>query len=248
MLVADKIIKGAEPFYYQGGEIGILLCHGFIGTPQSMEYLGQSLHEAGYTVSGLRLDGHGTSPEELAFSSYTDWMNNIVKAYHGLKEVCETVYVVGQSMGGTLTLHLATFIPNIDGIMLINPAMDIPAFQHYRLEDKYRYIAEGEPDIKRPNAYEITYTETPINGYQQLLGIMDEVRPKLNTISCPLLCMVSYQDHVVPVENTDFILERVNSTYKQKQLLPNSYHVASLDYDQDLITDSIKEFVRSLQQ
>ncbi len=37
------VIQGAESFYYKGSDIGILVSHGFMGTPQSMEYIGKEL-------------------------------------------------------------------------------------------------------------------------------------------------------------------------------------------------------------
>ncbi len=39
---------GAEPFFFKGNDIGVLVCHGFTGTTQSMRYLGEQLHGAGY--------------------------------------------------------------------------------------------------------------------------------------------------------------------------------------------------------
>jgi hypothetical protein len=38
------IVQGAEPFFYPGNHIGVLVCHGFTGTTQSMRPLGQALH------------------------------------------------------------------------------------------------------------------------------------------------------------------------------------------------------------
>lgn len=246
MLVAEKVIKGAEPFYYQGGSIGILLCHGFIGTPQSVQYIGRSLNHAGYTVSGLRLDGHGTTPQELAEQTYEQWMQNIEAAYCQLKDTCQKVFIVGQSMGGTLTLHTASMFDDVDGIVLINPAIDIPDMQHYRLEDKQSYIQESAPDIKFVQEEEITYTEAPVNGYVQLLDLMDVVRGKLSQVTCPVLGLQSTVDHVVPIENTDYILKHVRSPIKEKRILANSYHVASLDKDRDLIGLYIKGFIEKL--
>ena len=134
-LGVDQVMKGAEAFYYPGGNIGILICHGFIGTPQSVAYIGRCLNRSGYTVSGLRLDGHGTSPQDLAQRSYTDWIRNIDIAYEQLRKTCQQVFVVGQSMGGTLTLHIASRFKDVTGIVLINPAIDMPAFQHFQLLD-----------------------------------------------------------------------------------------------------------------
>ena len=62
----ETIMPGAEPFFFKGNDIGVLVCHGFTGTTQSMRYLGEQLHGAGYTAIGPRLKGHGISPAAMA--------------------------------------------------------------------------------------------------------------------------------------------------------------------------------------
>ena len=60
-----RIEPGGEPFFFKGSYIGCLLVHGFPGSPQEMLWLGESLHQKGYSVLGLRLFGHATDPADL---------------------------------------------------------------------------------------------------------------------------------------------------------------------------------------
>src|SRR5690554_4668640 len=145
------VIEGAESFYIKGGEIGVLICHGFMGTPQSVRYLGERFAELGYTVLAVRSKGHGTDYRDLEKCTSEDWFNSLENGYKVLKEECSKVFVIGQSMGGALTLKLAYKYPNIDGIMLINAALSVPAYEFVRkLDHPPRYINEGKPDIKNP--------------------------------------------------------------------------------------------------
>ena len=49
------ILEGAEPFAFEGNDIGVLVVHGFTGCPQSMRYLGEELHKRfGFRVVGPR--------------------------------------------------------------------------------------------------------------------------------------------------------------------------------------------------
>ncbi|WP_235189307.1 carboxylesterase [Exiguobacterium sp. NG55] len=64
------VIPGAGAFYYEGNEIGILLCHGFNGTPQSVQDVGIELMKQGFTVYAPRLKGHGTHPEDFRCSTH----------------------------------------------------------------------------------------------------------------------------------------------------------------------------------
>ena len=71
------VIQGAESFYYKGNDIGILVSHGFMGTPQSMEYIGKELAEKGFTVYGLRLTGHGTHYYDIEQTTYQEWKQDL---------------------------------------------------------------------------------------------------------------------------------------------------------------------------
>ncbi|KIL51587.1 monoacylglycerol lipase [Jeotgalibacillus alimentarius] len=246
MKEAYPVIPGAEAFYYEGSEIGILLCHGFIGTPQSVKYIGEAFAREGYTVSAPRLTGHGTHDQDLANCLFSEWYLTLEKAYLELKERCTTIYVIGQSMGGTLTLNLASHYRDIDGVLLINPAMHIPAIASYQNLSPAEYIQEGTPDIKNPDAAEITYTKVPAHAYHQLFDGMEMVKKRLSFVHCPITCFQSTTDHVVPPENTDYILQAVQSELRSKHVLTNSYHVASMDYDNEKIISESLQFIEQL--
>lgn len=245
MKEAYPVIDGAESLFFEGNDTGVLLCHGFLGTPQSLREVAEGLADQGYTVSVPRLPGHGTHYKDLNSCSFSDWYLEIENAYLELDSQCREVFVIGQSMGGTLTLDLAAQYSGISGITLINPAMDIPAFSHLEQASVPLYIEEGKPDIKDPGAVEITYTHTPLTAYQELLKYMKVVRRKLSGIRCPLTCFVSRVDNVVPPENTDYILKKVSSQSVSKYVLENSYHVASMDYDKEQIIEELLSYLEA---
>ncbi|MDE0583578.1 alpha/beta fold hydrolase [Planococcus sp. A6] len=234
------VIEGAEAFFLKGGSTGILLCHGFLGTPQSVRELGEALGKQGYTVSCPRLPGHGTHFKDLEQFSYDDWFRSVEHAYIELRKSCTSVFVIGQSMGGTLSLDLASRHPEIEGIALINPAIDIPQFETYRSRPAHAYITEDAPDIKKADAVEITYGQAPVKAYQQLLGYMDAIRTKLGEVRCPVV----FEDHVVPPGNTDYILCNISSDSKQKYELDDSYHIASMDHEAEYIVEMAVRFVK----
>ncbi|MDN5707986.1 MAG: alpha/beta fold hydrolase [Planococcus sp. (in: firmicutes)] len=237
------VIEGAEAFLLKGGSTGILLCHGFLGTPQSVRELGEALGKQGYTVSCPRLPGHGTHFKDLEQFSYGDWFRSIEQAYVELKQSCTSVFVIGQSMGGTLSLDLASRHAEIEGLVLINPAIDIPQFETYRTKPAHDYVTEDAPDIKKADAVEITYGKAPVKAYQQLLGYMDAVRAKLGEVRCPVVCFQSLEDHVVPPANTDYILGKIGSENASKYELHDSYHIASMDHELDFIIAKSLEWI-----
>ena len=242
----NSIIKGAEPIFIKGNEIGLLISHGFMGTPQSVRFIGEQLANLGYTILAPRLSGHGTDYYDLEKCHYDDWFASLENGYQKLKKYCTDIFIIGQSMGGTLSLWLAKKNPEIAGIMLINAALTIPSLEHLQNLSSPRYIDEDHPDIKDQSVYEITYKKAPIHAIHELQKLMDRTPAILKSIKCPILGIKSAIDHVVPPQNTDFILANIESKNKQLIVLENSYHVASMDFDKMTIVNSCHQFVQDL--
>jgi carboxylesterase len=245
-LKKEQVIAGAETFLLKGNEIGILLSHGFVGTPQSVREVGQLLNQYGYTVLAPRLTGHGTSSADLEQATYTDWLDDLESAYLQLKETCDEIFVVGQSMGGALCLQLAAKFPEIKGVATINAALHVPAYEQYRNSRGPRFIPEAAPDIKDRSATEITYHEVPLTAIHELQKLLDLTIAQLGNVQIPVLTIVSAEDHVVPPSDSAQIIETVASEIKSQIVLKNSYHVATLDHDKEKIALSCHSFVKKI--
>lgn len=240
-----QIIPGAEPFYIKGNEIGILLIHGFVGTPQSVKFLGAEFAKRGFTVLAPRLKGHGTHYKELEEATFEDWLTELEQAYEELKKDCSHVFIVGQSMGGALSLLLAKNVKT-SGVVTINAAFSVPGYEFYKNEQVSKYVEEGQPDIKDSSVTEITYPFVPVHAIKQLLAIIDHSKENLSHITCPLLLFKSLEDHVVPAASTDYVYNNVSSTQKEMVELKNSYHVASMDFDKFTIVEQTERFIRNI--
>ena len=156
------VIDGAESFFIKGNSVGLLLSHGFLGTPQSVKDLGEQFAELGYTVYAPRLKGHGTHYKDVEKATYEEWFSDLEKGYQRLKGHCSVIYGVGQSMGGTLAILLANKHQGIDGLILINAALSVPSYESLRNQLTPRYIEESKPDIKKQGVVEITYSKVPL--------------------------------------------------------------------------------------
>ncbi|KAF0817334.1 MULTISPECIES: alpha/beta hydrolase [unclassified Cytobacillus] len=238
------VLDGAESFYYEGNEIGILITHGFLGTPQSVRFLGESFAKLGYTVYAPRLKGHGTHYKDIENTTHEDWFAEAEKGYLFLKERCTSVFAAGQSMGGALTLWLANKYPEIAGIALMNAALRVPCYEYLKGKTNPRYLDEGAPDIKKEGVEEITYGKVPIRSIFELQNVMENTPDLLPSIKTPVIGFKSLEDHVVPAECTDFILDNIGSMEKKAVSLYNSYHVASMDHDKEEIVNIIHQYIR----
>ena len=238
------VMTGAEPFYFEGNHVGILLSHGFTGTTHSMQPLAEAYAEAGYTVCAPRLKGHGTHYEDMEVSSYQEWIASIEEGYQWLEKRCDTIFVSGLSMGGTLTLYMAEKHPSVKGIIPINAAIDIPDMAAIQNLKDVRYLDAIGSDIKNPDVTELAYDKTPVQSVKEIVSLMKIVKDELGEITCPALIFVSEEDHVVPPDNAQWIVHHIQSKDKEVVHLKNSYHVATLDYDQELIIEKTLKFIK----
>ena len=63
-MILNPHLEG-DSFFWEGGEVGILLIHGFTATTAEVRPLAEFLHKNGYTVAGPLLPGHYTKPDDL---------------------------------------------------------------------------------------------------------------------------------------------------------------------------------------
>lgn len=241
------VLNGAEPFIHEGGKTGILVSHGFTGTTQSMRPLAEAFAEAGYSVHAPRLKGHGTHYEDMEQTTYQDWIASVEEAYAWLTERCDTVFMAGLSMGGTLALYMAQRHPEIRALSLINTAVEVPAMEGVKQLQDVRFLDAIGSDIKKQGVTELAYEKTPVASVKEILNFMELVKKDLSAVHCPAILFVSPEDHVVPPDNTQLIHDHVSSTEKKQIELPDSYHVATLDHDAQRIIDETLAFFKKFE-
>lgn len=249
------LLPGAEPFAADapddapGPRLGALLVHGFTGSPQSMRPWAEALAGAGLSVRLPRLPGHGTSWQEMQRTRWEDWYAEVERAFGELTARCDQVFVMGLSMGGTLALRLAEQQPDaVAGLVLVNPSVTTRnrAFPLLPVISRVLPSLAGVGnDIAKPGVTELAYDRTPLRAAASLGRLWRVVRADLGRVRAPLLLFRSPQDHVVEPENARIVLDGVGSSDTREVLLPDSYHVATLDHDAETIVAGSLAFVRA---
>jgi len=244
----------AEPFHAEGQpnaegqRIGVLLSHGFTGSPASMTPWGRYLADAGFAVSVPRLPGHGTTWQEMNKTRWADWYGEVERAFEKLRANCDQVVVGGLSMGGALVLRLAAERGNeVAGIVLVNAAVASSDKRLLALPVIKRVLPSMPGiacDIKKPGQDEYGYGRTPLMALGSLLAGWTEVRRELPNVTQPLLMFRSTEDHVVDPSSGQIIASRVSSREITERMLENSYHVATLDNDAPAIFEESAAFAR----
>ena len=239
----------AWPLSVDGGTFGVLVSHGFTGSPASMRPWGQALVDAGFTVRVPRLPGHGTTWQELNQTRWQDWYAEVDRSLSELRERCDKVAVAGLSMGAALVLRLAEQRPDdVDAIAVVNPAIASTNRQLLALP-LLRHVIASTPaignDIKKPGMTEGAYDRTPLQALHSLTLMWREVRRDLSQVRAPLLVLRSRVDHVVDPSSAQLLMRAVSSSVRREVVLEDSYHVATLDNDAPRIVKESLEFFDS---
>jgi carboxylesterase len=240
---------GCEPFSFEGGGVGALLVHGFTGSPFSMRPWGEHLAANGLTVLGPRLPGHGTRWQEMNLTRWQDWYGEVERGFDTLRGHCEQVFVMGLSMGGTLSLKLAEEKgDDLAGVVTVNASLltlrkDAKVLPFVaKLVPSVKAIGD---DIKKEGVSERAYDRTPLRAAVSLARLWRIVQADLDKVTQPLLAFRSETDHVVEPASGVMLLERVSTNDVREVVLRDSYHVATLDNDAPLIFAESLAFVRA---
>jgi len=245
------LMPGAEPFFFQAGPVGCLLLHGWGGTCDSMRYLGTRLREADITAFAPLLPGYGTSPADLAQTRAVDWVHAAEDHLQALHEVCPILFVVGLSMGGIMTLYLGEMFPDIvSGIVPINGGVYInsPELAGMAFRRDLPDIVPSWDDsilLKDRSVTEVAYRQIARATIVDVLGLAKIVEEMLPVLTAPILMLQSKDDKVLPPSNAPSVIKRVGSSDKRFVILENSYHVATMDYDRDIVAQEVIDFVRA---
>ena len=214
-----------------------------------MRGLAERFGAAGFNVELPRLAGHGTTMEDMLTTSWADWTASAEAAYQTLTQRCEKIVVAGLSMGGSLTLWIAGQHPTVSGIVCVNPATqpqpDEVIEMIQGMIDSGTIIMPGiGSDIADPDAKESAYEGTPLPCLVNFMTAgLAKIAPTYPALKMPLLLLTSPQDHVVEPAQGDFLAQSYGGDVRRISL-ERSYHVATQDFDKELIFDESVAFAK----
>ena len=225
----------SQPFSASNGACGVLVLHGFTGSPQSMRPLAEAFADAGYSVELPLLPGHGTTVSDLATKTFEDFKSAADAAYCDLSARTDRTLVAGLSMGGSLALSLARHHSDLAGLILINPLVAPPApvfldLLHSAVSEGVSSIPSIGGDVMANGIKTGGYDATPVASLASLMSALDDIAGCLSEVVCPTLLFSSRTDHVVPTASSDLVEAEIGGPL-ERIVLENSFHVATLDND-----------------
>ena len=241
------ILPGAEPFLLKGSSKGVLLLHGFTGSPAEMRLLGEHLNKQGFTVLAIRLPGHGTIVRDLELTNWRHWYGAALDGYLLLSGLCNEINVIGLSMGGLLALKLAAEYPLHSVAALSTPIFLtnrkiwlLPLYRLFR-----RYVPKKQRGYDILPKYFVGYDKTPLSSLSSLLDLIQEVRLDICRVECPVLLIQARREHTVRPESASFLFENIKAKNKELFWLEKSGHIVTLDMERDLVISIISDFLFS---
>lgn len=243
-----KILEGAEEFSLGDGPVGVVVVHGFTGSPQGMRGLGEYLAARGLAVVAPRLPGHGTTWEDLNTRTASEWMRTVEDSFLKAAAERDEVFLVALSFGAALSLELAARYPDrVAGIVTLAGFVQTKDPRRF-FAPVIKRIARSLPgvgnDIADPDAREIAYDRLPTGAAYQMLKTIKRARRALPEVRCPILIMHGRNDHTVPPWNATVIHDTVSSDDKELVWLERSYHVVTLDRDRDEVFERTHDFIK----
>ena len=239
-----------DSFFWPAGSVGVLLSHGFTATTAEVRPLARILHQAGYTVSGPLLPGHGSIPQDANRYTWQDWTAAIAMATRELQEGCTQIFLGGESMGGLLALFQAAQMPQAVGVLLYAPAI---RFRPRLVGPLTRVMAPFLSSKNKPHATPTVadtrwqgYTVYPLKAMRQLLELQKQVCKRLPKVSQPLLLIQGRNDRSVHPTGPEIINQNVASTIKEIHWLDNSGHCVMLEEQCQQVEDFTLEFIQRI--
>ncbi len=250
---ANGVVAGAETIHLRGEAVSgraALLVHGFNDTPQSMEYLATALHRAGWSVLVPRLSGHGvTLPRMARESRASRWLDDVRRSYDGLCAEHPHVVVVGQSMGGALSVLLAAERPTLPALVLLAPflgmrlrlQLQVAAAWVFNPFTPYRTSGGGERSLHDPEAKAAALGPGVITArtMTELRKVALAAEAALGRLTVPTLYLQSREDNRIRVADAERAYRAIGSRDKVQRWLSGCGHIISADYCRDAVAAQV---------
>lgn len=247
------------PFLLPGrSRIGIVLSHGYLASPGEIRTLAHALNKAGFTVYGVRLRGHGTSPEQLALVSWSDWLESFDRGYCIVRNRCERVVVAGFSAGACLALLAAARKRSAPaGVVAINPVMRLvnpaaalaPAVDRWNRFLSRLHISRGHLDYidNHPEWPATNYHRNYIHGLRELELLMDVCRAELPQVQAPTLVVQADRDPVVDPTSGAVVMAHIAAEQRELAMMRFDRHCIVQGDGSEVVHARVVEFVQTLE-
>ena len=233
--------------------VGFLLIHGLGGSNKTMLPLAEFLEKKNAEVVNENLPGHNTKPDDLRMTKWEEWVDFSQAQLDNLKKKCKQVFIVGTSLGGIVSLLIASKNTEIDGLILCSSAIkpfDLKSWVVYTvpfLHHIIRWIPMRNFMIRFlgvPDDWRI-YEKIPVKSLREGAEMLKELQPVMNKITQPILILHSLKDKLVPFRVSKQITSTISSEDVTLTEIERGGHVMFMDDGCDLALDKIENWLKN---
>jgi esterase/lipase/1-acyl-sn-glycerol-3-phosphate acyltransferase len=251
--------KIGEPFFLHkmSNKNGIILVHGYMAAPEEIRLLAEKLYKAGYSVYGVRLKGHGTTPEDLAERTWQEWNESVNRGYVIMKNSVSNFVVAGFSTGaGLVLLQAMQKGDKYKGFISISAPLKLQDIRtsltgvvtvYNNILKKFK-IDKGRMEFipNVPENPDINYSKNPINGINELGKLMKFVDGSLDKITIPALIIQADGDPVVNPKSADIIYSKIKSQNKKLVKVKSARHGIIRGNELEQVYEEIAFFLKDI--
>lgn len=266
---ASRLSQNRAPFWLDAGPVGVLLLHGFTGRADEMRPLGGALHAAGYTVYGPTLVGHDDQfPDALRDVSWPAWLRGAERAFDTLYHRTPTVFVVGQSLGGTLGALVAQSRP-VAGLVTMGAPLSMPGwigrvarvasrvmpwFYPFGIADLSDAKIQAQVkaflpdvDLSDPQTRAAVKKEVrlPVSAIAELGELLPYARRRVPYVATPTLVLQGRNDPLTSATDTHMLFGLLGSADKGLVWFEASGHLLLEGSERDAVIDEVVRFVQA---
>jgi carboxylesterase len=245
------------PFELGVGPGACLLVHGFTGTPWDVRPLGEALAAGGFRVRGLRLPGHGTTPQAMLEAGARDWLAACEEGLAAFRE--PRVAVVGLSMGALLAVVLAARHPDrVQAVVGMAPALRFKDALTRGLRFArplslmlaarvHPWVHKSTTDLLDPAARSAApvLSAWPLRRLADLWEMQDLAWAAAPGVACPVLLAVALHDHVVDRRGARALARRLIRARSVRFIeLDRGAHIMPRDEGRLVLEQEVLAFLR----
>ena len=208
----------------------IIMVHGYPSTPYCYTYAAQRAYQAGYDVYAPLLPGFGTKPADLYNTTFSQWYAFLKNFYEDKRIEYEYLYVLGTSMGGSMTLRLGEEFSGTpeapDALVTVAAPVFLNDLRLGAIQNWGYYIMRiialfvpainpkihtGDKEVNDGNELWIGYSGSFVRGGVSFMHALKQIRKNLDHITVPLLAIHDEGDKTISFKNLSVIQSAVNA-------------------------------------
>ncbi len=266
--ILDEMSRPSTPYRAIQSEVGVLLIHGFLGSPYELRPLADTLYNAGYSVSALLLPGHGGNPENLKGVRWQSWYSHCQQELERLKKDCSRVIVIGFSMGGLLA-SLLVAKQQSDALVLMAAAFQLRSQKQmafakwvgylmpwmYPFKDSDFTTSEVQANVRQylPDADFSDQqliarlrkeVRIPLSSIGELVAVQRVATAQLTAITVPTLIIQGKNDQTVNPKSADIAREKLLKTQASTVLFASG-HILMYEAEHLHICQSVLQWLQT---